>query len=813
MSSNLKRITTNDNIIYTFQTIAGSTIGDNGYENNTNLLSSLFNFPMGTTFYNNNLYVSDTDNHCIRKINLNTNTVSTIAGSTSQISGNADGNGVDNSLFFSPTKIIFFNKVLYVLDSNNYSIRKVVDFIQPDCTSVTGYTSVANNTNICQCATGYTGSFNYTDNIISGCNKIYPAQTGYIGQPGNYSCDTSKGYGGTVVYDPNSLSGCKPIPCTSTGYTGTAGSCVCISGYNGVITYTNGVLGGCDPIPCTSKGYTGTAGSCVCISGYNGVVTYTNKVLGGCTPVSYTLRTGYIVTQGNYTCDTSKSYSGTVAYGAIYVAVGQGSNSVAYSYDGISWTGLGTTIFNSIGYGVEYGNDLWVAVGQGTNSVAYSSDGISWTGLGTTIFTYGYCVSYGNNLWVAGGYGVKCLAWSNNGKSWSVLNNSIMISVYGIAYGNGTWVVAGEGANSLGYSNTGISWTGSGNTFFSKGLCAAYGNNIWVAGGNNGTIFVSYDGISWYASNSLIFSECRSVAYNTVNNVWVAGGVAGVGIHTLAYSTNSGITWTGLGKTIFSTIVNRVLYRNGSWYAVGSGTNTLASSSSGSSSWTPIKSSIFLNAYGMTYGNGLSGCTPKTYTLTTGYTGTAGNYTCDTSKGYEGTVAYGTILSGCRPKTYTLTTGYTGIAGNYTCDTSKGYEGTVVYNLNSLSGCTLLRTTTYSNSINFQSGSVQDRVGNNTIKSFIITNNETNINNFTINIKPMLNSQIQINKVTFSSNNRDLFTPVSSTTSSGSTISGTIETFRLSSSISIPSNVTVKIYFYIWSKLNTTLSYTVDVTI
>ena len=218
------------------------------YNNNTYEIidNTLFSYPIGIAFYNNNLYVSSTDNHCILKNNLNTNTVSIIAGSTSQKSGNVDGKGVDNSLFFSPTKMIFFNKVLYVLDYANYSIRKVVDFIQPDCASVPGYTSVAKNTNICQCATGYTGSFNYTDNIISGCNKIYPAQTGYVGTPGNYYCDTSKGYGGTVVYDPNSLSGCKPIPCTSTGYTGTAGSCVCISGYNGTVTYTNGVLGGCN---------------------------------------------------------------------------------------------------------------------------------------------------------------------------------------------------------------------------------------------------------------------------------------------------------------------------------------------------------------------------------------------------------------------------------------------------------------------------------------------------------------------------------------------------------------------------------------
>jgi hypothetical protein len=32
---------------------------------------------------------------------------------------------------------------------------------------------------------------------------------------------------------------------------------------------------------------------------------------------------------------------------------------------------------------------MWVAVGEGTNKIAYSSDGITWTGVGQTIFNFG----------------------------------------------------------------------------------------------------------------------------------------------------------------------------------------------------------------------------------------------------------------------------------------------------------------------------------------------------------------------------------------------------------------------------------------
>ena len=723
----------------------------NGYTytnvNIYNILNAKVNFsiPMGCTFYNNNLYVSDTGKNCISKINLDTKIVTTIAGSTSLMSGNLDGVGVNNSLFNQPKNMMFFNKVLYVLDSNNYSIRKVVDFIQPVCSSVPGYNSVLNNINICECATGYTGTFNYTDNIISGCNKTYTLTTGYTGTPGNYTCDISKGYGGAIIYGDNSLSGCAPVLCTTKGYTGTAGSCICISGYNGVVTYT-----------------------------YNGT-------LEGCNPITYTLTNGYTGTAGNYTCDTSKGYEGTVAYGAQYVAVGQGTNTISYSYDGKKWTGVGLSIFETSGNYVAYGNGLWVALGYSKNTVAWSDDGIRWTGLGSTIFSSsGSCVAYGNNRWVAGGYDrINNLAWSDNPKSlWNPIKLTSIGYVYNITYGNNLWVAGGEVTNTLVWSNDGKIWNGAGSTIRDKCLCVSYANNIWVAGGGysplSPTLVWSNDGKTWTGSTFDKFYECRSVAYG--NNIWVAGGYGAVGTskYNLAYS-NDGKIWTAFNLvTVLGSNIDSIIYGNGLWIASGYGTMDNLASSTDLNTWSGLGSTIFTNlSKYVSYANGLSGCTPKTYTLTTGYTGTA---------------------------------------GNYTCDTSKGYEGTVVYNLNSLSGCNLLRATNYSGSISFQINSGPNPQGN-AIKSFIITNNSKNINNFIINIKPLLNSEIMINKVSFSSNNIELFTPIIAITTGGNTNSGTTETYKLSSFISIPSNVTVNIYFHIWSKLRDNYQYTVNVTI
>jgi hypothetical protein len=115
--------------------------------------------------------------------------------------------------------------------------------------------------------------------------------------------------------------------------------------------------------------------------------------------------------------------------------VGQGTNSIAYSSDGINWTGLGTTIFSGAGYGVEWNGTRWVAVGNGINIIAYSSDGITWTGLGTTIFS-------------ATGNGV---AW-NGGKAGVFMNpNPLVLNANGAGLSNRLDVSAD------GYYNTGFS--------------------------------------------------------------------------------------------------------------------------------------------------------------------------------------------------------------------------------------------------------------------------------------------------------------------------------------------------------------------
>ena len=82
-----------------------------------------FNSPTGIAIdSNNNLYVADTGNHIIRKITPAGN-VTTIAGSG--VAGNTDGTGT-SAKFSAPRGIaIDNNDNLYVTDYNNHRIRKI----------------------------------------------------------------------------------------------------------------------------------------------------------------------------------------------------------------------------------------------------------------------------------------------------------------------------------------------------------------------------------------------------------------------------------------------------------------------------------------------------------------------------------------------------------------------------------------------------------------------------------------------------------------------------------------------------------------
>ncbi len=82
-----------------------------------------FNSPRGIVAAGVALYVADQNNHIIRRIDTSTGEVSTIAGYPG-VSGVNDGVGID-ARFYAPEGIDTDGKYLYVADTQNHAIRKV----------------------------------------------------------------------------------------------------------------------------------------------------------------------------------------------------------------------------------------------------------------------------------------------------------------------------------------------------------------------------------------------------------------------------------------------------------------------------------------------------------------------------------------------------------------------------------------------------------------------------------------------------------------------------------------------------------------
>jgi len=85
--------------------------------------SAQFSFPVGVAVQGDNLFVSDFNNHRIRKIILSTGEVTTVAGSGT--SGFADGTGTTAQFSF-PAGVAVQGDNLFVADRNNHRIRKII---------------------------------------------------------------------------------------------------------------------------------------------------------------------------------------------------------------------------------------------------------------------------------------------------------------------------------------------------------------------------------------------------------------------------------------------------------------------------------------------------------------------------------------------------------------------------------------------------------------------------------------------------------------------------------------------------------------
>lgn len=138
---------------------------DNGSASNAG-----FRRPQGITSDGINLYVADTYNNAIRKISLATGVVSTFAGVPGKV-GSYDSKGSE-ATFYNPRGITTDGKNLYVTDSRNHLIRKI-DITTTAVSTIAGVDGrVGHDDGI-----GTTASFNEPVGITSDGINLYVADT------------------------------------------------------------------------------------------------------------------------------------------------------------------------------------------------------------------------------------------------------------------------------------------------------------------------------------------------------------------------------------------------------------------------------------------------------------------------------------------------------------------------------------------------------------------------------------------------------------------------------------------------------------
>lgn len=146
----------------TVTTIAG-TAGSAGQTATT------FYQPNGITTDGTNLYVADYRNNMIRKIVIADSTVSRLAGNGSGYAGYADGAG-DTASFYLPSGITTDGTSLYVTDSGYHTIRKV-DIATGNVVTLAGLAGNPGSTD----GTGNAARFNTPSGITTDGTNLYVA--------------------------------------------------------------------------------------------------------------------------------------------------------------------------------------------------------------------------------------------------------------------------------------------------------------------------------------------------------------------------------------------------------------------------------------------------------------------------------------------------------------------------------------------------------------------------------------------------------------------------------------------------------------
>jgi hypothetical protein len=313
----------------------------------------------------------------------------------------------------------------------------------------------------------------------------------------------------------------------------------------------------------------------------------------------------------------------------MWVAGGTGTNTLAYSADGINWTASPSPFISQHCLTVAWDGSLWIAGGisdTSTGQISYSYDGINWQDGSSPFITIATSVAWNGSIWVAGGYGddsgtITTIATSPDGTTWTASPSTVVSHQVNSITWNGSLWYAANNNGTMASSPDGVVWTtipsattvlGSSNfTVCARRILPNLGkselkqyvpltvtNNFTIAGGQPSAY--SYDGLTWYTSKDIYGSGTPGyvfcVAWNGI--LWVAGGYDTDGVGRLGYSSD-GINWTNStsGTALFTGGCFAAAWSGSMWVAGGkdvSGAAVMAYSSDGIS-WTVSSSgsSIF----------------------------------------------------------------------------------------------------------------------------------------------------------------------------------------------------------------------------
>ncbi len=133
--------------------------------------SARLNFTLGVTSDGKDLYIADTGNHCIRKYEISTGNVTTIAGLCGT-SGTLDATG-SAARFNNPLQISTDGTNLFICDRGNNTIRKIV-ISSTVVTTLVGLGGSAGDVD----ATGTSARINFPNGITTDGNYLYISDRG-----------------------------------------------------------------------------------------------------------------------------------------------------------------------------------------------------------------------------------------------------------------------------------------------------------------------------------------------------------------------------------------------------------------------------------------------------------------------------------------------------------------------------------------------------------------------------------------------------------------------------------------------------------